>query len=99
MAAGLSNLPLVGRSGVALATPGWGEEFLTRKLFDLVIPAEAGIQTHKRSAGRFWIPAFAGMTDHIIVPNTNGPETVGFGKPPTRRAKARRPPHQGEVGK
>jgi hypothetical protein len=28
----------------------------------LVIPAQAGIQNHKRGACRLWIPAFAGMT-------------------------------------
>jgi len=32
-----------------------------------VIPAKAGIQVHKRSACRFWIPASAGITIIVVI--------------------------------
>jgi hypothetical protein len=54
-----SNLPLVGRAGVALATPGWG---VFPDAGSSVIPAKAGIQGGYAPSLSPWIPAFAGMT-------------------------------------
>jgi len=43
---------------------------LRKKITDVVvIPAKAGIQGLKkhRPTGRFWMPAFAGMTESLLV--------------------------------
>jgi hypothetical protein len=56
--------------------PGWtnmgtgpnGTTFKAKASDYIVIPAKAGIQSLKkhRPIGRFWMPAFAGMTEFLL---------------------------------
>jgi len=42
----------------------------TRKLSFRATPAKAGGDPESRIFGQFWIPAFAGMTEEVISPET-----------------------------
>ena len=82
--------PLSGRGGcivseIPRAGIMWGKTHQ-----ELVIPAQAGIQGQRAPSQRFWIPAFAGMTEFGFSPEATISRGVGDSSRPTRRARSER---------